>query len=155
MPFCSQCGNQVGERDAYCASCGTRQAVPAAGKGKTTDFPDDVLTGVAPRTLAVLCYIPFVGVLASIVVLASRRFRSDITIRFHAFQGLYLFAAHLVVQWAIKPMFMATHMPFRPDHLLQALIVFVWIFMLVKTSQGQVYALPVIGELAQRSAEER
>jgi hypothetical protein len=29
MPFCSQCGNQVGGRDIFCAKCGFRQPVEA------------------------------------------------------------------------------------------------------------------------------
>ena len=153
MPFCSQCGHQVGDIDAFCASCGARQPVsePRTNPPRTTE---DYLSGISPQTLAILCYIPLVGWVASIIVLAAQTFRRNITLRFHAFQGLYLFAAYLIVDWAIQPIFavMPGHF-FRPDHLLRGLLIGVWIFMLVKASQGQAYSLPVIGELAQRSAE--
>ena len=36
-------------------------------------------------------------------MLAARKFKGDHIIRFHAFQGLYLFAAWLVVDWVIGP----------------------------------------------------
>ena len=39
--------------------------------------------------------------------------------------------------------------------LLHGLILFMWIFMIIKVSQDEVYSLPVIGELAERSVAER
>ena len=63
MPFCSQCGNQVGTGDVYCATCGARQPVESRP-------PADPLAGVTPRTAAILCYIPIVGWIASIIELA-------------------------------------------------------------------------------------
>lgn len=76
--------------------------------------------------------------------------------RFHAFQGLYLFAAWLLVEWAVRPVFRGMPEPaFRLDHLLQAIIVGLWIFMIIKANRGEAYSLPIIGDLAQRSATER
>jgi uncharacterized membrane protein len=150
MPFCSQCGNKVGDVDAYCARCGTAQ--PSAGP---TPISVDPLASVSPRTLAVLCYIPIVGWIASVIVLGARRYRNDFNLRFHAFQGLYIFAAWLLVNWAIEPFFSSLpHHFFRLDHLLEFVLLGVWVFMLIKTSHGEAYSLPVFGELAQRSAQE-
>ena len=81
--------------------------------------------------------------------------RNDRNVRFHAFQGLYLFVALLLVEWVLTPMFRVIHEPmFRVDKLLQALILFVCVFMIVKASQEETYSLPIIGELAARSAAE-
>src|SRR5512133_3419927 len=104
MPFCSQCGTQVGPADAFCARCGARQpgAGPAGPAGPTR------LTGlesINAKTASILCYIPWVGWIAGIVVLASDRFRHDRAVRFHAFQGLYLFVACLIADQVIRPMF--------------------------------------------------
>jgi uncharacterized membrane protein len=41
------------------------------------------------------------------------------------------------------------------DHLLELLILGTSIFMMVKTSNNDPYVLPIIGELAQRSAAEQ
>jgi uncharacterized membrane protein len=130
----------------YCARCGTRQAAART----------DLVSGINPRTAAVLCYLPWVGWIASIVVLASNSFRTNRNVRFHAFQGLYLFVAWLIVQWVFKPLpwFMpGPHIPFAA--ILQLVILVVWIFMIIKTSQEQTYSLPIIGELAERSLAER
>ncbi len=161
MPFCSHCGNRVGAADLYCGACGTRQPSsfprppfapnPFAG----APAPADPLANISPRTFSILCYIPLVGWVASVVVLGATRFRNDLTLRFHAFQGLYLFAAWLLVNWAIEPIFNAIPHLFRLDHMLEALLLAVWIFMIVKTSHGETYSLPLVGELAHRSVHER
>lgn len=149
MPFCSQCGHEVDPRDAFCAKCGARQPVPAPS--------NDVLAGISPRTASILCYIPTLGWIAAVFVLATRRFRNDRIVRFHAFQGLYLFAAWLFVQWALKPVFNDvteyTHVGIAK--LLEFVIIGIWIFMMIKAAHEEAYALPLIGELARKSAAER
>lgn len=147
MPFCCQCGTPAEQTDLYCAKCGTRQA----GARQAADFA----ASFSPRSASILCYIPWVGWIAAIVVLASNRFRNDRAVRFHAFQGLYLFVAWLIVQWVFKPLSFFTPGPHVPiAAILQFAILAVWIFMIVKTSQEQTYSLPVIGELAERSLAE-
>ncbi|HUA83066.1 MAG TPA: hypothetical protein VMB85_04360 [Bryobacteraceae bacterium] len=117
------------------------------------------MAGISGRNAALLCYIPMVGWIAAIVVLASERFRRDSDVRFHAFQGLYLFVAWLMVEWVVSPVLYISdgafplHTLFR--HLLQLAIFAAWIFMIVKVSHGEKYKLPVIGELAERSVSEQ
>jgi len=97
-----------------------------------------------------------VGWIAAIIVLATRRFKSDKIVRFHAFQGLYLFAAWLMVQWVIRPAMIGMSAHFiRLDHVLEGILLAVSIFMIIKTSHDEPYVLPIIGELAQRSAAEQ
>ena len=118
--------------------------------------PTDSLSGLTPRTASILCYIPTVGWIAAVIVLAARKFKSQHEVRFHAFQGLYLFAAWLAVKWVVRPLAMTLPSSFvRVDHLLEVLILGVSIFMMVKASHNEPYALPIIGELAQRSASEQ
>jgi len=152
MPYCCKCGTQVANADVFCGSCGHRQgSAPAA--------PPIQAAGLNSRTASILCYIPFVGWIAAIVVLASEKFRTDRGVRFHAFQGLYLFVAWLIVRWVFRPIpfffFPGVHIPhFSFDLILQLAILGVWIFMLVKVSQDQSYSLPILGELAHKSVSE-
>jgi uncharacterized membrane protein len=146
MPFCSQCGNQVHERDAYCGRCGFRQPAPYGG-------PADPLSQISPRTASICCYIPGVGWIASIIVLASQKFRKDRIVRFHAFQGLYLFVAWLLDGWVLRPM--SHFVPNFPFHgIVEALLLGLSIFMIVKAAHNEAYSLPLFGELAQRSVAE-
>src|SRR5205085_11503312 len=116
----------------------------------------DPLATVSPRADSILCCIPTVGWSFAVIILAARRFKTDSTVRFHAFQGLYLFAAWLMVQWVIRPMSQAIyHSGFRFYHLLEAGLFFTSVFMIVKASRDEAYVLPIIGELAQRSAVEQ
>jgi uncharacterized membrane protein len=147
MPFCSQCGNAVAEHDIFCARCGFRQ--PVAAPAPRSDW----LSGITPRTAAILCYIPVIGWIAAVIVLAADQFRGNRTLRFHAFQGLYLFVAWLIVSEVIGPM-MHSHF-FHMDKLLNAALIFMWIFMMIKTSHDEVYSLPLFGELAEKSVAER
>jgi uncharacterized membrane protein len=146
MPFCSQCGQQVSNADVFCARCGARQPVPATSAR-------DPFAGISPRTAAILCYIPLIGWVAAIIVLAADRFRNDRTLRFHAFQGLYLFVAWLIADQVMGLVF-AFVPHFQIAHIFRAVVLGAWIFMLVKTSHEEAYALPVIGELAERSVAE-
>lgn len=149
MPFCCQCGSGVTNTDLFCAKCGKRQAI-------TPPPSPEYFSTLQPRTAAILCYIPFLGWIASIVVLASDRFRTNRTARFHAFQGLYLFVAWLIVDHVLAPLLNfggggGMHL----GSLLRAGMLGVWIFMLIKASQEQVFSLPIIGELAERSIAEQ
>ncbi|MGA2214838.1 MAG: hypothetical protein ABSH31_16300 [Bryobacteraceae bacterium] len=136
-------------RDVYCAACGARQAasVPPAV---------EYMQGISPRTASLLCYIPILGWIVAIVVLASARFRDNARVRFHAFQGLYLFVAWLIVDWVLSPVF-GFWGPFHHvfPALFKAAIFGAWIFMIIKTSQDETYKLPVLGDLAEKSVSEQ
>jgi uncharacterized membrane protein len=150
MPFCSHCGNQVTPTQPFCGRCGAAQ-VPDAGPPHP--LGNDPLAGVTPRTASILCYIPVVGWIAAIVVLASHRYRHTPAVRFHAFQGLYLFVAWLmndqVLKWAMAPV-ARLHL----HDLVNLVLLAMSIFMMVKASHDEAYSLPLFGELAQRSVSE-
>lgn len=153
MPFCSQCGFQVGVSARFCGRCGATQPSGTAGPSGAPPQPGDPLAGISPRTAAILCYIPWIGWVAAVVVLASGRFRGDRTARFHAFQGLYLFVAVLMNEWVLR------WIPWPFSHfelhgLISVALTIMAIFMMVKAAHEQAYALPLFGELAARSVAE-
>jgi uncharacterized membrane protein len=158
MAFCTQCGNRVNATDTFCAKCGARQAV---GTGASRPFHGNAfLSDITPRAASMLCYIPVVGWIPSIFVLAADRFQKDRTVRFHAFQGLYLFVVWLIVDWVVSPIVsFGPHSGFNEAKMIRSVLhlaVFgAWIFMLIKTSQSQMYRLPIVGELADRSVSEQ
>ncbi len=159
MPYCVQCGNNVGPADQFCGKCGARQATGAPGS--TARPVPDMMTGISNRNASLLCYIPMVGWIAAIVVLASERFRRETAVRFHAFQGLYLFVAWLLVEWVVSPALYFSDwsggfgMHRLITRCLQLLIFAAWIYMLIKVSHDEMYKLPIIGDLADRSVCEQ
>lgn len=149
MPFCSQCGNQVGPADQFCGRCGAPQPV-TAGRPR----PADPLAGLSPRTAAILCYIPGVGWIASIIVLASDRFRQDRGVRFHAFQGLYMFVAWLMNSWVVRWLSATMAHDLHLYSVVELALIGMSVFMMIKASHGEPFALPLFGELAARSVAE-
>ena len=159
MPYCSQCGNQVRELDAYCNKCGARQpvAVPGGFQAATK--------AVSDRASCVLCYIPLVGWVAAIIVLAAARFRQNRIVRFHAFQALYLFVTWLVVDRVIGPVLhIAILRPLAHSsfwlpglgvagivNMLELAIVIVAIVMMFRVSENEITRLPLLGDLAEKS----
>ncbi len=147
--------------DQFCGVCGQRQTPAGTGTPGTPGARGpqrDPLSGITSRNASLLCYIPYVGWIAAIIVLASSRFRYDSEVRFNAFQGLYLFVIWLIVDWVISPLLLfPMHFGVRMalPQLLKVAVLGVWIFMLVKVSQGQSYRLPILGELADRSVTEQ
>jgi uncharacterized membrane protein len=144
LPFCTQCGTSLGERDYFCGQCGARQ--PLAGTPREYR-PGSERSGISPRAASMLCYLPFVGWIAALFVLGSRRFQKESDVRFHAFQGLYLVVGWLLIDWA--PWMPWRFFPLRT--ILKLALVLVSIFMMLKASREERYALPLLGELAERS----
>jgi len=149
MPFCTQCGKQVGQSAAYCANCGNAQP-------RATGRPaEDLLAGVSGRTASILCYVPVFGVIPSIVFLASQRFRHDQRVRFNAFQSVYLFVAWLVVSSAGPFVVLSFAFHRGVGSLLETALTICWIYLLVKASQNEQVHLPIVGDLAARSTSEQ
>ena len=155
MAYCVQCGNQVSDADKFCAGCGRPQN-PNQTCGPSGN-PADFWANVTDSNAALLCYIPWVGWIAAIAVLASAKYKCNKRIHFHAFQGLYIFVAWLLVDWFVSPVFR-----FGPGfsgqvvpRLLSLAVFAAWILMLIKVHQNEDYRLPILGELADRSVSEQ
>src|SRR5581483_5340760 len=153
MPYCTQCGKGVSDTDVYCAFCGARQPGAGSNFNPRPNPATEYINGISPRTAALISYIPFVGWIAAIVVLATGRFRHNNTVRFHAFQGLYLFVAWLLVDLVVTPILGFSYwagphvMHSALGGVLKLLIFGTWIFMMVKVSHDENFKLPILGEL--------
>ena len=158
MPFCNKCGNQVKPGDQFCGQCGASQpgqeAQSAAPKA-TRNLPDYFST-LDAHTAATLCYVPFLGGIVSIFVLAAQRFRRDNLVRFHAFQGLYLFVVWLINDWVIEEiLFSSIPSAYLFTRAIRLSLTAGWIYMLYKTSQREMVRIPVLAELADKSVAEQ
>jgi uncharacterized membrane protein len=168
MAFCNQCGVSVGAADSFCGNCGAPQlgAVSATqqaererksrAKGGSTGGDGGPFNSLDNTTAAMLCYIPFLGWIACIVVLATDKFSKEAETRFHAFQGLYLFVAWLVYDWVLEPVLWSISA--RPEvitRLLKLAVVGTCVYMMYQTRQRRKVKLPWIGDLAETSVAEQ
>lgn len=158
MPFCTHCGTQVSPTAAFCAHCGAAQpGFHPAPPPRPASAGEDWLQSIAPSTAATLCYVPFAGWIAALVFLATQKFRDNRWVRFHAFQGLYIFVVWLLVDIAVGSIFGIAGLPIRRalTGSLKLSVLCGWGYMLYKTSTGHTIHLPVLGELAERSVAEQ
>ena len=151
MAFCNMCGAQVADGTTTCSVCAGRVAtVPAS----TTTASAGGMTDNVAGMLAYITIIP------AIIFLVMEPYNKNRFIRFHAWQNIFLHLA-AVAGW-IALFIISAVLAFIPilGHLialppLVALsigLLVVWIILLIKANQGQMYKLPVIGDLAEKQA---
>lgn len=152
MAFCNMCGAQIADGTTTCAACASR--IPAAGPVAAMAAPSQ---GMADNVAGLLAYIT---IIPAIIFLVMEPYNRNRFIRFHAWQNIFLHAAWIVcwIGLVILSMVLA-FIPFL-GHLVMFLLwmafgigIFVaWIICLIKANQGQMYKLPVIGDLAEKQA---
>jgi len=111
---------------------------------------------MADNAASALCYV--LGLITGILFLVLEPYNKNRTVRFHAFQSIFLNVAMIVVAIAlgifdalighIVGWWFASMVSMLFDLVLFA----VWIYMIVMTYQGRTIVLPVIGPLAQQQA---
>jgi uncharacterized membrane protein len=148
MAFCSSCGTQVADGTTLCAACSSRVPVAAAPAG----------SGLADNVAGMLAYVTFIP---AIIFLVMEPYNRSRFIRFHAFQSIFLWVAWFAtwVVLAILSMVVGTILPIL-GHLLGFIMMMVvglgffllWIVLLLKANQKQMFKLPVIGDMAEKQA---
>ena len=142
MAFCNSCGAQVADGTTTCAACaGRAAAAPAAAA-----------SGMADNVAGMLAYVTFIP---AIIFLVTPPYNQSRFVRFHSYQSIFLFVAVVGIQIALSVLTVVPFLIFitAPLHLLVALAALVvWIILLLKANQGQMFKLPIIGDLAQKQA---
>ncbi|MBK9168779.1 MAG: hypothetical protein IPM24_15100 [Bryobacterales bacterium] len=152
MPFCQSCGAQVEGR--FCGSCGASVGssdapVPAASPGAPHGA---TAAGMTDNVASALCYV--LGLLTGILFLVLEPYNRNKTIRFHAFQSIFLSVGLLIVFWGVLPALAVVTGGFiwfvAPLISLGSLVL--WVFLIWKAYQNERFMIPVIGEMAQKQA---
>jgi uncharacterized membrane protein len=139
MAFCASCGTAVAGQ--YCPKCGA----PAPGAGGAPSAAG----GLAENAACALCYL--FGFITGILFLVLAPYNQNKTVRFHAFQSIFLHVAFIVF-WIVAGMIL----PWSVSLILSPLIglggLVLWILMMWKAYQNQKVKLPFIGDLAEKQA---
>jgi len=144
MPFCPTCGAPV--EGAFCAKCGsavTGQVPPAQGTPVAAG-------GLTDNVASALCYL--LTIVTGIIFLVLEPYNKNPTIRFHAFQAIFLGVACIAFDIVLSFIVSILHL-YALGFLFSLLgLVFfgLWIVMMVTAFQGKMVVLPVIGQLAQQ-----
>jgi uncharacterized membrane protein len=144
MAFCPKCGTEIGEGVA-CPKC----AGAAASSGSTAGTAAAGLTDNMAGALAYVTIIP------AILFLVLEPFNRKRFIRFHAFQCLF-FAVAWTVLWIGLRIIVQIPILGWATILLWPLVslagLIIWIFLVMKAYQGQMFKLPYIGDMAEKQA---
>ena len=142
---CPQCAASMPDAAAFCPGCGIAMRVERA-RG---------VVGVLPETLAgALAYF----LLPAIVFLLVEPYKKNRFVRFHSFQCLGVCLSVVVIGASLRVAgFLLFFIPSlgRLLFLLVSMVVslaffVVWVVLIVKALQGEMFKLPLVGEFAER-----
>lgn len=172
MAFCANCGTQVADNTAFCPACGKATGQSAGGAVVAPPAPQAPPPPIAPPVTAnttatagpleenvagLLAYITFIPAIVFLVIEPYNRNRF---VRFHSFQSLFFHVAVVVLEIALGILSGILHFIPVVGWMVAALlwpllglaIFAVWILLLIKAYQHQIYKLPFIGDMAERQA---
>jgi len=144
MAFCNMCGAQVADGTTTCAACASRAPAVAPAVATTGAMADNVAGMLA-----------YVTIIPAIIFLVMEPYNRNRFVRFHSFQCLFFCVALIVLQIGLS---ILAFVPFMaiitiPLHLLIGLgALILWIILLMKANQGQMYKLPIVGDIAEKQA---
>jgi uncharacterized membrane protein len=147
---CPKCAAAMPDTAAFCPGCGRGMRAHARAKG---------MVGVLPEPLAgALAYF----VLPAILFLLIEPYKNNRFLRFHSFQTFAVCLAAVLVGALLRIAGVVLYFIPLLGHLLVWLVsmfvilafLMVWIVLVVKALQGEEFQLPVIGEFAEKQANE-
>lgn len=160
MPFCASCGSQV--EGKFCPKCGA--AIVAGGAAPPPPAPGTYAAPVASAPMAenvasTLCYV--LGLITGIVFLVLDPYNKNRTVRFHAFQSIFLNVAVIAIEIVLGIVFRILIDILGFFGLISGIIfpifglgcLCLWLYLLYSTYQGKTIVLPIIGPLAQKQAQ--
>lgn len=148
MAFCSSCGAQIPAGSTACPNC----SIPATPAGAAAPAAQPGASGLTDNVAGMLAY---VTPIPSILFLVLEPYNRNRFIRFHSFQNIFFCVAMVAISIALS---IFSLIPFiglilLPVHLLIGVGAFaVWIILLLKANQGQMFKLPIIGDMAEKQA---
>ena len=102
-----------------------------------------------------LCYV--LGLITGIIFLALAPYNQNRFVRFHAFQSLF-FHVSWIALWVVR-LALAFVLPWGMSLLLSLFMLVIWlggfacwIFLIIKAYNGEMFKLPIIGDIAAKQA---
>jgi uncharacterized membrane protein len=149
MAYCVHCGSEVTGK--FCARCGA----PVEGPPPPPSSPPP-LSGLQDNVASALCYLLLI--LSGVLFLVIEPYNRNRTVRFHAFQSIFVWIGIVVlsIAFSIISRFWAM-IPFA-GWIVSGLVwsafgvgVFVlWIALMYKAYNREKWILPVVGPLAEK-----
>jgi uncharacterized membrane protein len=107
---------------------------------------------MADNVASALCYV--LGFITGIIFLVLAPYNQNRTVRFHAFQSIFLSVAWILLRYVLGVVLWGAGI-FGLIFLLSLVSLaglILWLYMIITAYQGKTVVLPVIGPLAQKQA---
>jgi uncharacterized membrane protein len=161
MAFCASCGTQMADNAAFCPNCGKATA-QASGAGASAPPPPTPAppasygSSGAPTTPLeenIAGMFAYFTIIPAIIFLLIEPYNRNRFVRFHSFQCLFTVGALIVLQVALSLVGYALPLVMFPIWGLLWLAEFaLWLLLVIKAYQHQMFKLPVVGDLAEKQA---
>lgn len=170
MAFCGSCGAQVSEGVAFCPRCGK----PVAGSTPVSEpsvsappppsatpvYTGPAATSAAPLADNIAGMLAYFTIIPAIVFLVVEPYNRNRFVRFHSFQSLFACVALVVIDIALVILSSILHYIPVIGWIISAVlwplyglcILGLWLLLVIKAYQGQMFKLPVIGDMAEKQA---
>jgi uncharacterized membrane protein len=145
MAFCSSCGQQIPAGATACPACSVSTAA-MGGQASTAG------AGLTDNVAGMLAY---VTIIPAIIFLVMAPYNQKRFIRFHAFQSIFFAVAWTVLWIALSMIGMIPVLGWATLVVWPLLGIgglILWIVLLLKANQGQMWKLPLVGEMAEKQA---
>jgi uncharacterized membrane protein len=157
MAFCSACGTQMADIAAFCPKCGKAAAQAGSAGPAVVPAPVSGSTGAASGSLPmaenIAGMLAYFTIIPAILFLLIEPFNRNRFVRFHSFQCLFTCVALIVVQIVLSifshilPIFM-----FGFWSLLGLAELVLWLLLVFKAYQHEMFKLPIVGDMAEKQA---
>jgi uncharacterized membrane protein len=156
MAFCSACGTQMADNAAFCPKCGKASA-SAAGPSAAPPTPPPnygtATTPAAPIAENVAGMLAYFTIIPAIIFLLIEPYNRNRFVRFHSFQCLFTAGALIVLHFGLSIVGYA--LPFlmlAVYSLLGLAELALWLLLVIKAYQHEMFKLPIVGDLAEKQA---
>lgn len=153
MAFCPSCGAEA--QGNFCPKCGA--ATNTAATGETGGYVPPVQTsaGISENVASALCYL--LGLVTGIIFLVIPPYNQNKTVRFHAFQAIFLHVALIIAVIGLNIVLGMLHAVVGFGFFFLSPLIFLgafllWLYMMWSAYNNKKVVLPVIGELAEKQA---
>jgi uncharacterized membrane protein len=160
MAFCAYCGTQMADSAAFCPNCG-KAAGQASGGGASVAPPTpappasygNTSAPAAPIAENVAGMLAYFTIIPAIIFLLLEPYNRNRFVRFHSFQCLFIAAALIVLHILLSIIsYTLPLMMFPIWGLLGLAELALWLLLVIKAYQHEMFKLPIVGDLAEKQA---
>lgn len=173
MAFCPNCGTQLADNVAFCPNCG--KAVGQASPGTASAAPPPTpppapeasynaqaapVVAAAPLAENVAGMLAYFTIIPAIAFLLIEPYNRNRFVRFHSFQCLFVAATLVVIDVVLMILSSILHLVPLIGWAVTAImwpiyslaVLALWLLLVIKAYQHQIYKLPIVGDLAEKQA---